>query len=138
MKYIGKIDQKKNGNALITVTKELPCGQYCRGCSAGCKFYMTHIQIPVPEDIEEGDIVRIERLVEIPDKSDIGQYVIPAVMIAIFVLIMQIFPRTRGNSAMVGLSLVLGLISAHFVLKYYNRHLSRINAKNFVVGKKLD
>lgn len=138
MKYIGKVERIKNDGAVIVVTKELPCGEHCRGCSAGCKFYKTHIQAQIPNEVKVGDRVRIERTSPEADKSSLAQYLIPALMIGLAMMFTWFIPVFRNNNAMMGLSLLIAVIASQFALKGYSKFLMKKNAKNFSVGEKID
>ena len=138
MKYIGKVERIKNNEAVILITKELPCGEHCRGCSAGCKFYKTHIQAQIPNEVKVGDRVRIERTSPEADKSSLAQYLIPALMIGLAMIFTWLIPDLRKDNRVIGLSLLMAVIASQFVLRGYSKLLMRKNAKNFTLGEKLD
>ena len=138
MKYIGKIERIKNNEAVILITKELPCGELCRGCSAGCKFYKSHIQVQMPSGVEVGDRMNIERTSPEMDQSSLAQYLIPALMIGLAMIFTWLIPVFRNNNAMMGLSLLIAVIASQFALKGYSKFLMKKNAKNFSVGEKID
>lgn len=138
MKYIGKIESRDGRTAVISVKKVLPCKDRCRNCSAGCKYYETHIQTEVVDDIKEGDYVNLERKAETSDKSEIIRYIIPAAMIVLAVVLVQLIPAARSNGLILASAILFSVISSHFVQKYYNKTSMKQNARNFVVGKKID
>ena len=138
MKYIGRIESRDGHTAIISVKKVLPCKDSCRSCSAGCKYYKTHIQTEVADDIKEGDYVNIERKAETSDKSEIIRYIIPTAMIVLAVVLVQLIPTARSNGLILALAILFSVISSHFVQRYYDRTYMKRNAKNFVVGKKLN
>lgn len=138
MKYIGRIESRDGHTAIISVKKVLPCKDSCRSCSAGCKYYETHIQTEVADDIKEGDYVNIERKAETSDKSEIIRYIIPTAMIVLAVVLVQLIPAARSNGLILALAILFSVISSHFVQRYYDRTYMKRNAKNFVVGKKLN
>ena len=138
MKYIGKIERIKNNEAVILITKELPCGEHCRGCSAGCKFYKSHIQVQMPSGVEVGDRMNIERTSPEMDQSSLAQYLIPALMIGLAMIFTWLIPDLRKDNRVIGLSLLMAVIASQFVLRGYSKLLMRKNAKNFTLGEKLD
>ena len=138
MKYIGRIESRNDQDAVILVKKVLPCKDSCRSCSAGCKYYETHIYTEVADDIKDGDYVNIERKAETSNKSEIIRYIIPTAMIILAVVLVQLIPAARSNGLILALAILFSVISSHFVQKYYDKTSMKRNARNFVVGKKIE
>lgn len=138
MAFTGMVEKKKGSMAVILIKKMLPCGDSCRSCSAGCKFYSLHIQTEVADDINEGDYVSVEQKSEVADNNGIISYVISAAMIALSVLLVQLIPQVRNSSSILASAILISAIASHCVQKYCDKISMKKNAENFIVGKKLD
>ncbi|HBD63168.1 MAG TPA: hypothetical protein DC038_01905 [Clostridiales bacterium] len=138
MKFTGMVEKKRGSVAVILVKKVLPCGDSCRSCSVGCKFYSMHIQTEVADDINEGDYVSVEQKSEVADNSGITRYVISAAMIALSVLLVQLIPQVRNSSSILASAMLISAIASHYVQKYCDKISMKKNAENFIVGKKLN
>jgi len=138
MAFTGMVEKKKGSVAVILVKKVLPCGDSCRSCTAGCKFYSMHIQTEVADDINEGDYVSVEQKSEVADNSGITRYVISAAMIALSVLIVQLIPQMRNSSSILASAILISAIASHYLQIYCDKISMKKNAENFIVGKKLN
>lgn len=138
MAFTGMVEKKKGSVAVILVKKVLPCGDSCRSCSAGCKFFSMHIQTEVADDINQGDCVIVEQKSEVADNSGIIRYAIPVAIIALSVLLVQLIPQMRNSSSILASAILISAIASHHVQKYCDKISMKKNAENFIVGKKLD
>lgn len=133
MALIGKIEKKKDNTAIILVKKILPCGDNCKSCSAGCKFYSIYIQTEVSDDINVGDIVNVKQKDDATLNNRIMQYALPVTLIMGSIIIVNIIPQFENKGLASALAVLGSIIAAQFALKIYDKLQMKKNANHFVV-----
>ena len=135
MKLTGKIETIKGNLATILVTKELPCGDKCRSCSAGCKHFSLHIQKEVDENVMIGDIVKVEQKGDAPINNTFIRYAIPVALIACSLIIVELLPIKENVPGILTLAILISIIASYFISKIYDKMLMKRISKHYIIIK---
>ena len=135
MKLTGKVEEKKGNLATILVTKVLPCGDKCRSCSAGCKHYSLHIQSEVEENVNIGDIVKVEQKGDAPVNNTFIRYAIPVAFIACSLIIVELLPIKENISAILALAILISIIASYYISKFYDKVQMKRISKHYTITK---
>lgn len=124
----GTVLENKNGNLLVSVTRNEACGSCAAKGSCGQKEE-TIIELFSPDDIEVGDKVILESRTSDITKYSMYVYVLPVVMMVIGAVLPNVFLKNSGYDVnlLTLLSIIIFFAISFLIIKAIDKNLASDN-----------